>query len=98
MAAKWRTSNSQQGEQAGNGDQGERTDLPPSENLPKVSQQQAGNGDQGEQAAQALDIECGRLLVAAKAALPHGSFVHVVEKKLPFGRHTAIRLMAVARR
>lgn len=41
-------------------------------------------------------IECGGLLVAAKAALPHGEFQKMVEGNLPFGASTARRLMAIA--
>lgn len=40
-------------------------------------------------------LDCGRLLVEAKAALPHGAFGAMVEG-LPFGARTAQRLMAIA--
>lgn len=41
-------------------------------------------------------IETGRLLMAAKAALPHGEFTPMIENELPFGERTAQRLMAIA--
>jgi Protein of unknown function (DUF3102) len=41
-------------------------------------------------------IEVGRLLMAAKAALPHGEFGPMIETRLPFGARTAQRLMAIA--
>jgi Protein of unknown function (DUF3102) len=41
-------------------------------------------------------LECGRLLAAAKEALPHGEFQNMVERDLPFGPRTAQRLMAIA--
>lgn len=41
-------------------------------------------------------IETGRLIAEAKAALPHGDFIPMVEKMLPFKRITAFRLMAIA--
>jgi N6-adenosine-specific RNA methylase IME4 len=41
-------------------------------------------------------IECGKILSEAKAALPHGQFIEMVENDLPFKRRTAHRLMAVA--
>lgn len=41
-------------------------------------------------------IETGRLLIAAKAALPHGKFTPMIETQLPFGARTAQRLMAIA--
>jgi N6-adenosine-specific RNA methylase IME4 len=37
----------------------------------------------------------GRLLVEAKAALPHGSFIAMVDTKLPFHKRTAQMLMAI---
>ncbi len=42
-------------------------------------------------------IETGRALIEAKAQLAHGEFIDVVERELPFKRHTAIRLMAIAK-
>lgn len=41
-------------------------------------------------------IETGRLIAEAKAALPHGEFLAMVERDLPFGSRTAERLMKVA--
>ena len=41
-------------------------------------------------------IEVGRLLGAAKAALPHGEFGMMIESNLPFSASTAQRLMAIA--
>jgi N6-adenosine-specific RNA methylase IME4 len=41
-------------------------------------------------------IETGRLIAEAKAALPHGAFLLLVDEDLPFGRRTAQRLMAIA--
>lgn len=41
-------------------------------------------------------IETGRLLLAAKEALPHGEFTPMIETQLPFGERTAQRLMAIA--
>lgn len=41
-------------------------------------------------------LEVGRLLSAAKDALPHGAFETMVESDLPFSTSTAQRLMAVA--
>ena len=41
-------------------------------------------------------LEVGRLLVAAKDALPHGAFEAMIEADLPFSNSTARRLMAVA--
>lgn len=41
-------------------------------------------------------LETGRLLIEAKAALPHGSFLKMVEEELPFKENTARRLMAIA--
>jgi hypothetical protein len=40
-------------------------------------------------------IECGKLLTAAKEALPHGEFGKMIESDLPFGPSTAQRLMAI---
>jgi hypothetical protein len=40
-------------------------------------------------------LETGRLISAAKAALPRGEFLKLVEKSLPFGARTAQRLMAI---
>jgi hypothetical protein len=42
-------------------------------------------------------IECGRLLIVAKAALPHGRFEAMVAAELPFSKTTVERLMAIAR-
>jgi N6-adenosine-specific RNA methylase IME4 len=41
-------------------------------------------------------IECGRLLIAAKGALPHGAFLDMIENDLPFGPRTGQRLMKIA--
>jgi hypothetical protein len=41
-------------------------------------------------------LEAGRLLIEAKAALPHGSFLYMVDSELPFKRSTAFRLMTIA--
>lgn len=41
-------------------------------------------------------LETGRLLIEAKAALPHGSFLKMVGEELPFSSQTAQKLMAVA--
>jgi hypothetical protein len=41
-------------------------------------------------------IDTGRLLVEAKAPLPHGEFLAMVERDLPFGPRTAQMLMTVA--
>jgi len=41
-------------------------------------------------------IETGRLLIEAKAALPHGQFESMVQLKLPFTPTTARRLMRIA--
>lgn len=41
-------------------------------------------------------LRCGRLLFEAKAELPHGEFLSMVESDLPFGKRTAQRLMAIA--
>jgi len=41
-------------------------------------------------------LEVGRLLEAAKEALPHGEFGKMVETELPFGDRTAQMLMAIA--
>jgi N6-adenosine-specific RNA methylase IME4 len=42
-------------------------------------------------------IETGRLLIEAKDDLPHGAWLDMVERELPFGAWTAQRLMTVAR-
>jgi N6-adenosine-specific RNA methylase IME4 len=42
-------------------------------------------------------LETGRVLIEAKAALPHGDFEAMVETDLPFGSRTARMLMAIAR-
>ena len=42
-------------------------------------------------------FETGRLIVDAKAALPHGEFEDLVEAKLPFSGSTARRLMMIAK-
>lgn len=41
-------------------------------------------------------IDTGRILVDAKAALPHGAFAGMCESDLPFSQRTAQRLMAIA--
>ena len=41
-------------------------------------------------------IETGRLLIEAKAELPHGEFENMINEKLPFGSRTAQRLMKIA--
>src|ERR1700694_3128979 len=41
-------------------------------------------------------FECGRLLSAAKADLPHGEFQNMISRELPFGPPTARKLMAIA--
>lgn len=41
-------------------------------------------------------LEVGRLLIEAKATLPHGEFMAMVADDLPFGQSTANKLMAVA--
>lgn len=41
-------------------------------------------------------LEAGRLLIEAKAALPHGAFTAMVENGLPFTARTAQILMKVA--
>lgn len=40
-------------------------------------------------------IETGKRIAEAKAALPHGEFLQMVESRLPFGKYTARRLLAV---
>jgi Protein of unknown function (DUF3102) len=42
-------------------------------------------------------FETGRLLIAAKAKLPHGRFERMVQNELPFGERTAQALMAIAK-
>jgi hypothetical protein len=42
-------------------------------------------------------IEAGRLLIAAKAALPHGDWGDMIKSKLPFKQSTVNKLMAIAR-
>src|SRR5688572_28218789 len=42
-------------------------------------------------------IECGQLLMAARADLPHGDFQSMVDRELPFGPRAARMLMTVAR-
>jgi hypothetical protein len=42
-------------------------------------------------------IECGHLLIAARAALRHGERRAMIEKDLPFKAATTERLMAIAR-
>jgi N6-adenosine-specific RNA methylase IME4 len=42
-------------------------------------------------------IETSRLLIEAKATLPHGQFEEMVERDLPFGPRTARMLMEIAR-
>lgn len=41
-------------------------------------------------------FEVGRLLIEAKAALPHGEFTAMVEAELPFVPQTARKLVAIA--
>jgi hypothetical protein len=41
-------------------------------------------------------IECGRLLIEAKNALPHGAWQRMIETTLPFSASTAQRLMKIA--
>ena len=41
-------------------------------------------------------LEAGGLLKEAKDALPHGAFLDMIERDLPFKRSTAFRLMAIA--
>jgi hypothetical protein len=41
-------------------------------------------------------LDCGRLLVEAKATLARGEFLAMIKADLPFQRQTAFRLMAVA--
>jgi N6-adenosine-specific RNA methylase IME4 len=41
-------------------------------------------------------MEVGRLLAEAKAALPHGEWIKMIENDLPFGAKTAQRLKTVA--
>jgi hypothetical protein len=41
-------------------------------------------------------LEVGRLLIAAKEALPHGTFGDMVDSDLPFGQRTAQMLIAIA--
>jgi Protein of unknown function (DUF3102) len=48
-----------------------------------------------QQSVQAI-IEVGRLLIAAKAALPHGEFGKMIASDLPFSDSTARKLMAIA--
>jgi hypothetical protein len=38
----------------------------------------------------------GRLLIQAKAALPHGEFGAMCERELPFSTQTAQKLMAIS--
>jgi hypothetical protein len=47
-------------------------------------------------AALLMIVSVGAKLVQAKAALPHGDFLAMIEADLPFGARTAERLMAVA--
>jgi DUF3102 family protein len=42
-------------------------------------------------------IEIGKLLLAAKAELPHGEFIQMVRRDLPFKERVAQRLMHIAR-
>jgi hypothetical protein len=41
-------------------------------------------------------FEVGRLLIQAKAELPHGEFEAMIEAELPFGPSTARRIKAIA--
>jgi len=42
-------------------------------------------------------IEAGRLLIDAKAAIPHGEFAEMIAQELPFSHQTANKLMAIAK-
>jgi Protein of unknown function (DUF3102) len=42
-------------------------------------------------------IETSRLLIEAKASLPHGEWEAMIERDLPFGPRTARMLMQIAR-
>ena len=48
-------------------------------------------------ASVAAIIDTGKLLIDAKAALPHGEWGAMIERDLPFKRSTAFRLMAIAK-
>lgn len=41
-------------------------------------------------------IECGRILLEAKKALPHGAWLALIGEELPFGPRTVQKLMAIA--
>ena len=41
-------------------------------------------------------LQTGEWLLEAKGTLPHGEFIPMIEKKLPFKRQTAFRLMRIA--
>jgi len=41
-------------------------------------------------------IETGQILIEEKEKLDHGQFTIMIERRLPFGRQTAFRLMAIA--
>jgi len=68
----------------------------------------AGQGDEragvllervqaGELSAHAAAIDVGRMLIDAKAQLPHGEFGTMIEERLPISRSTAKGYMAIAR-
>jgi len=42
-------------------------------------------------------VATGKEIIKAKAALPHGSFIAMVENDLPFGRETAWKFMRIAK-
>jgi hypothetical protein len=48
-------------------------------------------------ARQINDLETGKQLIAAKAALPHGQFSYLIYNELPFSDSTVDRLMVIAR-
>jgi N6-adenosine-specific RNA methylase IME4 len=41
-------------------------------------------------------LETGRLLIAAKEALPHGEWLPMIQERLPFGPRTSQKLMKIA--
>jgi N6-adenosine-specific RNA methylase IME4 len=41
------------------------------------------------------NFETGRLLIEAKASMPHGDFLNMIERDLPFGARTAQMLMKI---
>ena len=48
------------------------------------------------QASVVAILDTGDLLVKAKAKLPHGAFVRMVQSQLPFGERTAQKLMKIS--